>query len=83
MVHSRASFTAVFHEPEGIKQQEIVELAKKLEKVLRGMTQSAIVKKLDVGFTWENGQRKNIARNAPKYMEKEIKYDLTPKRLLI
>ncbi|MED1788627.1 penicillin-binding transpeptidase domain-containing protein [Brevibacillus laterosporus] len=81
LVHSRASFTAVFHEPEGIKQQEIVELAKKLEKVLRGMTQSAIVKKLDVGFTWENGQRKNIARNAPKYMEKEIKYDLTPEEI--
>ncbi|MFB0831356.1 peptidoglycan D,D-transpeptidase FtsI family protein [Brevibacillus laterosporus] len=81
LVYSRASFTAVFHEPEGIKQREIIELAKKLEKVLRGMTQSAIIKKLDVGFTWENGQRKNIARNAPKYMEKEIKYDLTPEEI--
>lgn len=81
LVHSRASFTAVFHEPEGIKQQELVELAGKLEKVLHGMTQSAIVKKLDVGFTWENGRRKDIARNAPKYMEKEIKYDLTPEEI--
>ena len=81
LVHSRASFTAVFHEPEGIKQREIIELAKKLEKVLRGMTQSAIMKKLDVGFTLENGQRKNIVRNAPKYMEKEIKYDLIPEEI--
>ncbi|QOS98743.1 penicillin-binding protein [Brevibacterium sp. JNUCC-42] len=81
LVYSRASFTAVFHEPEGIKQQELVELAGKLEKVLHGMTQSAIVKKLDAGFTWENGRRKDIARNAPKYIEKEIKYDLTPEEI--
>ncbi|WP_232698746.1 peptidoglycan D,D-transpeptidase FtsI family protein [Brevibacillus daliensis] len=78
LVFSRGSFTAVFHEKEGLKKEEAWELSTHLARVLPRMDAAKVLKKMDAGYALENGKVIPSSRRAPKYLEKEVAYDLTP-----
>lgn len=77
IVSNRASFTAVYNEQENMKSADYLTLVTKLEKVLGGTDKATLLKKMDVGYELKNGKIERAMRLSPKFMEKDLKYDLT------
>ncbi|UFJ41699.1 penicillin-binding protein [Brevibacillus humidisoli] len=81
IAHNRASFVAVFRESEEMSKADYLLLAEKLEPVLSGMDKATLLKRMDVGYAYEEGQLVETARLTPKYVEKELKRDLSSQEI--
>jgi penicillin-binding protein 2 len=81
IAHSRPSFTAVFQEQDGMKEEDFVNLASKLSSVLQGTTKEQLLEKMDVGLQYKNGKVVKVARQTSKFLEKDLKYDLSNKEI--
>ncbi|WP_047154889.1 hypothetical protein [Aneurinibacillus tyrosinisolvens] len=73
IVHSRASFTAVFQEKDGMKKDDFVNLATKLTKILSGTTKEDLLKKMDTGFEFKNGKVVKTVRHTSKFLKKDLR----------
>jgi penicillin-binding protein 2 len=72
MADSRVSYVATYHEEDGAKVNELLQLAQKLEPVLQ-LPFKDIVTKMDFGY---DSTGKWVGRLAPKFLDKELKLDL-------
>lgn len=81
IVHSRGSFAAVFHEKDYMDKDYYVNLVTKLEKILPGTTKEDLLKKMDVGFEYKDGKVEKSVRLTSKFLEKDLKYDLSQKEI--
>lgn len=81
IVHSRGSFTAVFQEKDYMDKDYYISLVTKLEKILSGTTKEDLLKKMDVGYEYKNGKVEKTARMTLKFLEKDLKYDLSQKEI--
>ncbi len=81
IVHSRGSFTAVFQEKEYMDKDYYIQLATKLEKILEGTTKEDLLKKMDVGYEYKNGNVVKSPRMTQKFLEKDLKHDLSQKEI--
>ncbi|MET3288355.1 UNVERIFIED_CONTAM: penicillin-binding protein 2 [Brevibacillus sp. OAP136] len=77
IVSNRASFTAVYNEQDNMKSDDYLALVTKLEKVLGGTDKATLLKKMDVGYELKDGKMERVMRQSPKFMEKDLKYDLS------
>ncbi|HBI04313.1 MAG TPA: penicillin-binding protein, partial [Paenibacillaceae bacterium] len=85
IVYNRPSPTAVFTEIEKMKKEDLIKLSEDLEKALK-RPREEILKKMDVGFVYKidkNGKMtiREAPRNSQRFMEKDIKIDLTQKEI--
>jgi penicillin-binding protein 2 len=81
IVHSRGSFTAVFQEKDYMDKDYYINLVTKLEKILPGTTKEDLLKKMDVGYEYKNGKVERTARMTSKFLEKDLKHDLSQKEI--
>ncbi|MBY0086299.1 penicillin-binding protein 2 [Brevibacillus brevis] len=82
IAESRPSHLAVFREQEIMEQKVYVDLVEKLEKIL-SLDKATLLKKMDVGYAYEKGKYVEAARQLPRYLEKELKVDLTNKEIAV
>lgn len=82
IAESRPSHLAVFREPEVMGKEAYIKLVEKLEKIL-AIDRATLLKKMDVGYAYENGSYIETGRQLPRYLEKELKVDLTEKEIAI
>lgn len=93
IVYNRPSPTAVFTEVEKMKKEDLIKLSINLEKVLQ-KSRVEILKKMDVGFVYKTDKNGKILydekgqplfeetpRNYQRFMEKDVKIDLTQKEI--
>lgn len=83
IAESRPSFLVVFREQDGMGKEDYVSLVGKLEKILTGVDRATLLKKMDVGYAYEKGAVVRTARQTPKYVERELKSDLTEKEIAV
>jgi penicillin-binding protein 2 len=76
---SKVSYVASFHEEDGVKKEDLLQLAKRLEPVLQ-MPFKDIVTKMDFGY---DATGKWLGRQEPKFLDKDIKLDLTVQQMSI
>ncbi|HZG14681.1 MAG TPA: penicillin-binding transpeptidase domain-containing protein [Candidatus Bathyarchaeia archaeon] len=81
LAQSRPSFLAVFREQEKMKEEDYLQIATKLESMLVNTDKATLLKKMDTGYAYENGSVVSTSRQMPKYLEKELKTDLTPEEM--
>ncbi|MGG0935627.1 penicillin-binding transpeptidase domain-containing protein [Brevibacillus centrosporus] len=81
IAQSRPAFLAVFREEDTMSEQDYIQLVEKLEKILTNVDRATLLKKMDVGYAFENGRFMRTARQMPKYIEKELKSDLSQKEI--
>ncbi|BAU29125.1 penicillin-binding protein 2 [Aneurinibacillus soli] len=81
IVHSQGSFTAVFQEKDYMNEAYYVNLVTKLEKILTGTKKEDLLKKMDVGYEFKNGKVERTMRMTSKFLEKDLKYDLSQKEI--
>jgi penicillin-binding protein 2 len=81
IVHSRGSFAAVFRELDDMDKEHFIAVATKLEKILSGATKEGLLEKMDVGLQYKNGQVVKVPRMTSKFLEKDLKYDLTQQEI--
>jgi penicillin-binding protein 2 len=81
IVHSRGSFTAVFQEKDYMDKDYYVNLVTKLEKILSGTKKEDLLKKMDVGYEFKNGKVEKVARMTSKFLEKDLKHDLSQQEI--
>ncbi|GED12601.1 penicillin-binding protein 2 [Aneurinibacillus migulanus] len=81
IVYSRASFVAVFQEENGMKKADFVSLATRLSTILKGTTKEDLLKKMDVGYHYKNGEIAQVPRQTQKFLEKDLKYDLSKEEI--
>lgn len=81
IVHSQGSFTAVFQEKDYMDEAYYVNLVTKLEKILVGTKKEDLLKKMDVGYEFKNGKVERTMRMTSKFLEKDLKYDLSQKEI--
>ncbi|MBP1933775.1 peptidoglycan D,D-transpeptidase FtsI family protein [Ammoniphilus resinae] len=79
LVDNKVSYTAVFREEDWMTKDYILKLAKKISPLLT-MTEEDIIKKMDTGFN-EKGEA--VIRKDPKFLEKDLKFDITLKEMSI
>jgi len=79
LVDNKVSYTAVFREEDWMTKDYILNLAKKISPLL-SMTEEDIVKKMDTGFN-EKGEA--VIRKDPKFLEKDLKFDISLKEMSI
>ncbi|WCK52543.1 penicillin-binding protein 2 [Aneurinibacillus sp. Ricciae_BoGa-3] len=81
IAYSKGTYTAVFKEPESMKKQQYVDLATQLQPVL-GLDRSKILSQMDCGWNLDkSGKVVAVARQTSKFLEKDLKYDLTPQQI--
>ncbi|HJV47197.1 MAG TPA: penicillin-binding transpeptidase domain-containing protein [Bacillota bacterium] len=76
---SRVSYVAVFHEEDGVKKEDLLQLAQRLEPVLQ-VPYKDIVTKMDFGY---DSTGKWIGRAGPKFLDKDLKLDLDEKQISV
>ncbi|QRG66760.1 peptidoglycan D,D-transpeptidase FtsI family protein [Brevibacillus choshinensis] len=81
IAQSRPSFLVVFREQESMDKEDYIRLLEKLVTILTQTDRSTLLKKMDVGYAYENGTYIRIPRQMPKYLEKELKSDLTQREI--
>lgn len=79
LVDNKVSYTAVFHEEDWMTKEYILNLSKKAAPILN-LPVEEILKKMDTGYN-EKGER--IIRKDPKFLEKDLKFDLNIKEMSI
>jgi len=79
LVDNKVSFTAVFHEEDWMDKDYILQLANKVGPIL-GMPVEDIIKRMDTGYD-ANGER--VIRKDPKFLEKDLKFDLDIKEMSV
>jgi penicillin-binding protein 2 len=72
LVDNKVSYTAVFKEEDGMRKDYILDLAKKLSPILSIPFQD-LIKKMDAGV---NAKGEAIPRKDPKFLEKDLKFDV-------
>ncbi|RAT97435.1 penicillin-binding protein 2 [Brevibacillus sp. Leaf182] len=82
IAESRPSHLAVFREQEIMEKKAYFDLVEKLEKIL-SLDKATLLKKMDVGYAYEKGKYVEAARQLPRYLEKELKVDLTEKEIAV
>jgi penicillin-binding protein 2 len=82
IAESRPSHLAVFREQEVMEKKAYFDLVEKLEKIL-SLDKATLLKKMDVGYAYEKGNYVEAARQLPRYLEKELKVDLTDKEIAV
>ncbi|MFT9846230.1 peptidoglycan D,D-transpeptidase FtsI family protein [Aneurinibacillus sp. REN35] len=81
LVYSRASFAAVFQEENGMTKDELVSLAHRMSTILKGTTKEDLLKKMDAEYQYKNGQIVEVPRQTSKFLEKDLKYDLSKEEI--
>lgn len=81
IAESRPSFVVVFRETDTMNKEAYISIIEKLEKILSPVDRATLLKKMDVGYAFEDGNYIRVPRQMPKYMEKELKSDLSPKEM--
>ncbi|GAB7386742.1 penicillin-binding protein 2 [Bacillaceae bacterium] len=80
LVTNEVSFTVLFQEKEWMEKPDyFIRLATKLAPILR-MPAEEVLEKMDTGY---NLQGEWVGRQAPKYLEKIIKFGLEPKEIAV
>ena len=79
LVDNKVSYTAVFREEDGMTKAYILDLAAKIAPIL-GISVDDIVKKMDSGY---NTKGERVIRKDPKFLEKDLKFDLNTKEISV
>ncbi len=79
LVDNKVSYTAVFHEEDWMTKEYILNLSAKVAPVLN-LPIEEILKKMDTGY---NEKGEHIVRKDPKFLEKDLKFDLNIKEMSI
>jgi penicillin-binding protein 2 len=77
VANSRVSYTAVFHEEDWMNEEYMLGLAKRLASVLQ-VPYDDLVTKMDFGYGPDG---KYVGRQEPKFLEKDLKFDLNPQEV--
>ncbi|WCK55961.1 penicillin-binding transpeptidase domain-containing protein [Aneurinibacillus sp. Ricciae_BoGa-3] len=80
IVHSRGSSTAVFAEQDNMKKEQYLFLATQLEKILN-IDKATLLKEMDTGWQLKNNQLIWVGRQTAKFLEKDLKHDLSDQEI--